>query len=131
MSRAVKTFISPVKERDGWPHKQAFVAIYSASESSQSTFESTDCKGHYVEGVSSHVIKYKASFWMDKAGYLSGLPSRPLFNKVIGDDGEEIHSEIFEVDSTNAQYTQVMNSNASRDDKTFTVIESDLRLKFS
>lgn len=131
MARAVKTFTAQVKDKKGWKYKQAFVAIWSASETSQNTYESKDCKGDYAEDISSHTISYMANFWMDKATQLEGLPSQPLLNKVESEEGAEVEfTEIFNVDLEHVQSVQVINSNAPSADKVFTLIELDLVRRF-
>jgi len=131
MARPIKTFTAYVEDKLGWDYPQALVAIRTASESSQNTFESDDCKGNYSEGVCSHVIAYTANFWGTKQQQMADKPSRPLFNKVIPEPtAEPEFEEIFMVDLDHPQSIQVLNSNANATDKTFTLIELDLIRRF-
>lgn len=158
MARAVKIFQAYVENKAGWDFPQATVVIHRVSEASQKTFDSEDCKGNYVEEISSHIISYSANFWKDKATQAASKPTMPLFDKFYVDavdvcekdedgedkkdaDGELIltgevidahwdFSDIFEVDVDHPQSIQVLNSNASSDDKIFTLIELDLVRRF-
>jgi len=138
MQTQVRTFEANVEDRDEWVFKGAFVAIHTASESSQTTFESKDCTGNYTQEVSSHLIKYKAQFWKDKQTQLDGKPSRALYSKTFVDsDGDEValdaegvweYNEIFTVDLENEQAKRISsNSGSSKEDTIFNLIEFDLK----
>jgi hypothetical protein len=131
MARTVKTFSAYVEDKLGWDYPNALVAIRTASESSQNTFESDDCKGEYSEGTSSHVIAYTANFWGTRQMQAAGKPSRPLFDKVVSEPtAQPEFDDLFVVDLDHPQSVQVLNSNATAIDKTFTLIELDLIRRF-
>ncbi len=136
----VKTFLAYVEDKDEWGFDGAFIAIHTASETSQSTFESQECAGNYKRDVTSHVIKYKASFWLNKKTQLQGKPSRSLFSKSFVDSDGEVTAldtkgvwkfdEIFTVDLEHEQAKQIMSSGSSKDDTIFNLIEFDLKRRF-
>ena len=152
----VRTFVANVEDRDEWGFNGAFVAIHTASETSQTTYDSKECTGDYEKDVSSHVIKYKAQFWKDKQTQLDGKPSRALFEKWFvetekvtekdsnGGDKEDAsgnliltgevvdahweYGEIFTVDLENEQAQRIASNNdLSKEDTIFNLIEFDLK----
>ena len=133
MSTQVRTFVANVEDRDEWGFKNAFVAIHTASETSQTTFESKDCTGVYELDVSSHVIKYKAQFWKDHQTQLDGKPSRALYSKTLieqkeGNEHIVDYHEVFTVDLENEQAKRIaLNSGTTKEDTIFNLIEFDLK----
>ena len=147
METQVRTFEANVEDRDEWGFKGAFAAIHTASETSQTTFESKDCTGNYTRDVSSHLIKYKVQFWKDHQTQLDGKPSRALYSKAfidsdgyetviysdtdvsdLGTDGSYEYSEIFTVDLGNDQAKRIAsNTHLSKEDTIFNLIEFDLK----
>lgn len=131
MARPVKIFQAYVENKAGWDFPQATVAIRRVSEASQKTFDSKDCEGNYDESISSHLISYSANFWKDKQTHLSKKPSLPLFNKLPAEQGEEPEfSDVFQVDTEHAQSVQILSTNATPEDKIFSLIEADLIRRF-
>ena len=143
----VRTFVTNVEDRDDWGFNDAFAAIHTASETSQTTFESKDCTGDYTLDVSSHLIKYKVQFWKDHQTQLDGKPSRALYSKTFVDlegyetviysdtdksifdvGGSYEYSEIFTVDLENEQAKRIASNNhLSKEETIFNLIEFDLK----
>ena len=150
MTDNVKTFFAKVKDKLGWRHNGAFVAIHFAAESSQITLTSDDCISDYVREYESKGIVFTANFWGDEQGYIERLPSRPLLRRVFIEpeivyeeiDGDFALDEdknkiptgdvipgryewtyVFTVDLKHEHSQKVINSTMTTDEKTLRLIE--------
>lgn len=78
MNTTIKINNVPVKDKLGWCHPNAFVAIWAIDEELKSSSISSDGLSGYVESSRSHVIEYQGNYWGDNQMQLDGLDSRPL-----------------------------------------------------
>ena len=158
MTRQVKVFSAQVKDKLGWDHPAALVAIRFVRELSEVSYLSEDLKSDYVSGLNSHVINYEGNYWGTKQMQVEGLESRPLAHFVdveeeilyevneageyaLNDNGDNIPTgdvikahkvwtDKFTVDLNHLQSVQVLNSSMPPEDKLFRLIELDVLRRF-
>jgi len=159
MTQTVKINKAVVKDKLGWGHPSAFIAIWDVTEEIKSRSTSSDGIGDYVEESHSHVIEYEGNYWGDRQMQIDGLDSRPLahfveieqevvyekneFNENVLDDvGEKVPTgeikpaymvwtDKFTVDMKHPQSVQITsNPSISGKEERNRLIELDVKRKF-
>ena len=158
MTSTIKINSAPVKDKLGWCHPNAFIAIWAIDEELRSSSISTDGVSPYVENSRSHVIQYQGNYWGDNQMQLDGLESRPLARfvefeaeevcevnsegeYVLNDNGDKIKTgeiipaykiwtDKFTVDMNHLQSLQVINSSLAGKDERNRLIELDVKRWF-
>jgi len=125
----VKTFKARVVDKLGWEYVDASVVIRRSSENIQKSRDSNEDLTHYIESVVVNTLTYTVSFWPDEATRirLNNKGSRPLFDKVEGENGTVKYKDIFTADMEHQEFTQVQNSGLSEGDTIDKIIELDFK----
>ena len=122
----INTFTADVKDSDGWPFKDAFVAVYDDEKVSVEKRAATADNGQYETNLQVASLEYYANFWPSRAAYEAKLPSKPLINK----DGEG-DKRLFSVDLNNNESIQIIEGAMDTESKTNALEEYDVKRKFA
>ena len=122
----INTFTADVKDSDGWPFKNAFVAVYDDEKVSHEKRTATEAGGQYTTNLQVASLEYYANFWPSKEAYEAKLPSKPLINLYAEGD-----NRLFRVDLGNEESKQIIKGGMDTEAKTNALEEYDVKRNFA